>query len=36
MYLFKLALTTPLALVSLNYSERAGDIIFVVDTSLER
>ena len=35
MDLFKLALTTPPALVSLDYSEGAGDIIFAVDASLE-
>ena len=36
MDLLKLALTTPAALVSLDYSEKAGEIILVVDTSLER
>lgn len=35
MDLIKLALITPLALVSLDYSEGAGDIIFAVDVSLE-
>ncbi len=31
----KLALTSPPTLVSLDYSEEAGEIIFTVDTSLE-
>ena len=35
MNLLKLALTTPPSLVSLDYSKEAGDIIFVVDASLE-
>lgn len=35
MDLLKLTLTTPLALVSLDYSEGAGDIILVVDVSLK-
>ncbi len=34
MDLLKLALTTPPALVSLNYTEGVGDIIFVVYASL--
>ena len=33
--LLKLALTTPLALVFWDYTEEAGDIILVVDASLE-
>ena len=33
--LLKLALTTPPILVFLDYTEGAGDIILVVDTSLE-
>ena len=36
MDLLKLALTTPLALVSLYYTEEAGDIILAVDASLKR
>ena len=36
MDLLKLSLTTPRALVSLDYTEGAGDIIFAVDASLER
>ncbi len=35
MDLLKLTLTTPPALVSLDYSEGAGDIILAVDASLE-
>ena len=35
MDLIKLALTTPPALVSLDYTEGAGDIILAVDASLE-
>ncbi len=35
MDLLKLALTTPPALVSLDYTDRAGDIILEVDASLE-
>ena len=35
MDLLKLALTTPPALVSLDYSKRAGNIIFAVDVSLK-
>lgn len=35
MDLFKLALTTPPTLVSLDYSEGAGDIILTLDASLE-
>ena len=35
MDLLKLSLTTPPALVSLDYTEGAGDIIFAIDTSLE-
>ncbi len=33
--LHKLTLTTPPVLVSLDYSEGAGDIILAVDASLE-
>ena len=36
MDLLKLALTTPPTLVSLDYSEGAGEIIFAMDASLER
>ena len=35
MDLLKLALRTPPALLSLDYNERAGDIILVLNTSLE-
>ena len=35
MDLLKFALTTPPALVSLDYTEGAGDIIFAIDASLE-
>ena len=35
MDLLKLALTSPPALVSLDYSEEAGEIILEVDISLE-
>ncbi len=35
MNLLKLALTTSPALVSLDYSEEVGEIILVVDASLE-
>ena len=35
MDLLKLALTTPSALVFLDYTEGAGDIILIVDKSLE-
>lgn len=35
MDLLKLALTIPSALVSLGYTEEAGDIIFAVDASLD-
>ena len=35
MDLLKLALTTPPALVSLDYNESAGDIILAVDASLD-
>ncbi len=35
MNLLKLTLTTPAALVSLNYSKGAGEIILAVDASLE-
>ena len=35
MDLLKLALTTPLVLVSLDYSEGVDDIIFAMDASLE-
>lgn len=36
MDLLKLAFITPPALIFLDYSKRADDIIFVVDASLER
>lgn len=36
MDLFKLALTTPLTLVSLDYSKKSGSIIFMIDASLKR
>ena len=36
MDLLKLALTTLPALVFLNYSKEASDIIFALDTSLKR
>lgn len=36
MDLLKLALTTPPAFVSLDYTEEAGDIILAIDASLER
>ena len=36
MDLLKLAFTTFLALVSLDYSERASEIILAVDASLEK
>ena len=36
MDLLKLAITTPPTLVSLDYTDGAGDIIFAVDTSLDR
>lgn len=35
MDLLKFALTSPPTLVSLDYTERAGDIILAVDASLE-
>ena len=34
--LLKLAFTTPPALISLDYIEGAGDIIFTVDANLDR
>lgn len=36
MDLLKLAFITPFALVLLNYSEEAGEIVLEVDTSLEK
>ena len=36
MDMLKLALTTPPALVFLDYTKDAGDIIFAVDPSLNR
>lgn len=35
MDLFKLGFTTPPAINSLDYSEKTGDIIFVINASLE-